>query len=463
VEKNPYKFTGALDPEKDRAVCVTRQDDVKQVIHRAIMWGDYWAVIGPRQVGKTTFLRQVQQNCPDAYFVFFDFNFCPKTESEFYPWLKDKLIEEIPAEPQIKDRKESGAGPVLDFLDFLAQFKPTVPGGKKIIFLFDEIELIPNLSDFFGMWRKVHTDRFSKSQLARYGAIVTGSVDLIKETAGKVSAFNIAHTLYLKDFLKDESRGLIEEPLKTLEITIQEEAKDKLILQTGGHPQLLQHACHKLVNTAYKKKKRITVKDVDDTIDYLLKDNANISNLWHQVKKDTCLKDLILRILKGEKIEYLRHTDYSISEAGPIVEDVDRCCAIRNPIYKKFLRDILDVFPQVKPKVLICFYRRDEKWLKQFFNIPDFADYQVSLFEWQEKMTKNFTECYHELQANIEEAFMTIFVLSDHPLTPDFFLREEIFELIRQQEKAGKYIFKLVVPGASLSIAPFPVEKGDKK
>ena len=92
---NPYKFKGAMDPIRDELVCVQRKDQIKEVV-RGISWGEYWAIIAPRQFGKSTFLRQLQKDYTDPYYISFDFTVSPKTEEDFYQWIAEKLIEEIP-------------------------------------------------------------------------------------------------------------------------------------------------------------------------------------------------------------------------------------------------------------------------------------------------------------------------------------------------------------------------------
>ena len=47
MNRNPYKYKGPLDPEKDELVCIPRTEEVAQVID-GIISGDYWAIHGPR-------------------------------------------------------------------------------------------------------------------------------------------------------------------------------------------------------------------------------------------------------------------------------------------------------------------------------------------------------------------------------------------------------------------------------
>jgi predicted AAA+ superfamily ATPase len=97
IEKIPYKYKGPLDPIKDELVCIPRSDQVNQLI-AGIKQGEYWVVLGPRQIGKTTFLRQIQEAYKDAYYIYFNLQIELKTEENFYQWLIEEFEEEIPTQ-----------------------------------------------------------------------------------------------------------------------------------------------------------------------------------------------------------------------------------------------------------------------------------------------------------------------------------------------------------------------------
>ena len=69
--KNPYIYTGPLDPISNKLVCISRNKDVNDIIE-SIEEGHYYAVLGPRQIGKTTFLRQIQNHIKNAFQILFN-------------------------------------------------------------------------------------------------------------------------------------------------------------------------------------------------------------------------------------------------------------------------------------------------------------------------------------------------------------------------------------------------------
>ncbi len=347
MPSNPFRYKGPLDPVKEELICVPRENEVNRVIE-GITRGDYWAILGPRQIGKTTFLRQIKRGYPAAVYIYFDFEVSPKDEGEFYDWVMEKFMDEIPSNftQTEMEKLERYKQPSFKFFHFLERFKPEEEQ-KKIILFFDELEKIPAVKSFLRIWRKVFHDRFDNKRLNKYAVIITGSVDLFKLTIGPNSPFNIAEFLYLKDFTKSEADRLIENSFSDLHIRFDSQAKKALIDLTSGHPQLLQHACHILVQKTLKKNITITSAEVDESIKELFKLNSILDTLLQDLRLNDKLRGLVNDTLLGKKKKYFPHKLYSISGAGAIVES-NSSCKIRNKIFEMILKDIL-LFPADEP------------------------------------------------------------------------------------------------------------------
>ncbi len=340
MPKNPYKFKGPLEPEKDQLVCVPREKNVNDVIE-GILNGDYWAILGPRQIGKTTFLRLIQQKFPHAYYIYVDFELAPKKkETDFYHWLMKMFLEKIPGEKITIESREWKRNPEPVFLNFLKHFKPE-DDTRRIVLLFDEIDDLPFLNSFLHLWRGVFHERYNHQELNRYNVISTGATDLIASSIGPSSPFNIAHLLYLGDFSREEGESLIDQPLKELKILIEPKAKEELLSFLSGHPQMLQHAGHILVKKSFAaNSSRIIMEDVVLTINELMVANSSLDTLKQDIKQNKKLVDLLKRILQGEKEKFHPYKEFSLKGAGAIV-DKDTFCSIRNKVYERCLKDIL--------------------------------------------------------------------------------------------------------------------------
>jgi tRNA A-37 threonylcarbamoyl transferase component Bud32 len=340
--ENPYKYTGPLDPDRDKIVSIPRTGELNQVIP-GILKGDYWAVFGPRQIGKTTFLHQVAHEIGNAAAccMYFDLEIPPATEENFYQWLMDKFLEQIPCQP-IHDLagKWKHYIPELRFFNFLEKFKPN-DDNKRIVLFFDEIERIPSIKNFLHTWRRLFHERVGNAALKKYVVVISGSADLISLTVGPTSPFNIARRIYLRDFTREESLKLIDGPFKQLNIEIEQQAKQELVTQAGGHPQLLQHACHLLVNTAMEEERALTARDVEAALNVLSRTNTALELLERDLESDDKLACLVKDLLAGKKKKFFPYKKYAVTGAGAIVEYQDSCM-IRNGIFEKFLRDTLD-------------------------------------------------------------------------------------------------------------------------
>jgi len=341
VSKNPYKYLGPLDPIKDKPVLVPRAKDLNRVT-AGIKAGEYWGIFGLRQIGKSTFLRQIKHALRQYHSELIDFEVSPSTEEQFYEWLTGLFSERIPSDTGFPiSNKWSEYNPDFKFIKFLEEFKPT----KKVLLLFDEIEGIPSLENFLRILRQIYHRRDDIKHFRNYAFVIAGSSDLISLTEGKNSAFNIAKFLYLDDFSREEAIQLIDQPFKKLNNKMDSQVEPKLFSLVHGHPQILQHACHHLFEIASDEHRDIHEKDVDDAIEAILKNNTTIDNLGNEIRKDKKLESLVKSILKGEIIKYLPYKEYSIKGGGPIIEDEKSSCKIRNGVYKRYLRDILDVKP----------------------------------------------------------------------------------------------------------------------
>lgn len=337
--KNPYHYNGPLEPGKDKLVLIPRNDALKRVV-KGINKGDYWAIFGPREIGKTTFLRQLAERLnKSSYTINFNLQVSPKSAETFYQSIIDRLLDKIPSKKREIKRKYNDLP--HGFLDFLEDFKPRE--NKKIVLLFDEIEGVPSVKDFLKIWRTVYNDRYHKKGFKKYSIVLTGSSELLSLTTGKTSPFNISEQLYMKDFPEEESEKLIDIPFAKLNIKITSHAKAELISQIKGHPQMLQQACYELVELAIKGEKSIFEEDVETAINILFKRNTAIDLLKYELKKDKKIKKLIKDILKGAKKTYHLYKEYSIAGAGCIIEDEHSHCAIRNKVYEKFLADYLEI------------------------------------------------------------------------------------------------------------------------
>ena len=341
MHHNPYKFNGSLDPVKDKPVCIPRLEEINKVI-TGLMKEDYWAVLGPRLIGKSTFLKQVKSTSANAHHVFFNFRAAPSENNDFHQWFINKLENEIPSKRTKVPIRWRQSAPELELFNFLEKFTPK--DDKQIIMIFDDIGYLPYAESFLSTWKRVFHERNYKIGFRRYSIIISGANDVLDLISGPTSPFNIAKTIYMKDFSKTESEILFDEPLKQLNIRMEPQVREELLSRLAGHPQLLQHALYLLVEKAYTSNQIITAKEVRYTLEMLKVKNSTLDILRETITKNSRFKQLVEDILCGRRKKFYPHKDFYLLGAGAIVNQ-DDYCAIRNPLFEEFLIAELDKTP----------------------------------------------------------------------------------------------------------------------
>lgn len=349
-----YKYDEPLDPETDHLILVRRWKQLNEVIND-IRKGKFWAIYGPRKIGKTTFLKQIYDElCGAFYCIHIDFTACPKDTRVFYNWLMKQILKTLPAKlvDGFTVKIPTGRNPENRFLQFLRCLRLEQDTKKdNIIFLFDEIEKVASIDSFLNVLRMVHEGRNTDNTLKKYQSVlITGSKNLLKLSGGETSPFNIAGQLYLKDFSREETREFIDRTFANLEekikahngnenlnIKVEENAKEELYDHLSGHPQMLQHALYILAQKAKLEKRSIDKEDVDFAVDEIYRENSILTILKRQVRNDETLQKLIVDILQEKKIPYFAFEEYAIKGAGAIKEDKDKNCVIRNQVFEEYL------------------------------------------------------------------------------------------------------------------------------
>lgn len=334
LKETPYKYHGPLDPIKDKLVLVPRSDDLNSVIH-GIQKDQYWGIFGPRQIGKSTFLRQIEHNLKQFHHIRIDLEASP--QKNFYKWLAENFVKQVPIKPiRGLSKLWETEDPHIAFYKFLERFTPK-EFRKKIIIYFDEVEGVPDIDEFLHNWRTVFHERIHQPELMKYSVIITGAGDFIQLPLGKNSPYNIAQFIYMRDFSKAESIQFIENTFGKLGIGISHLTIQNLNDFISGHPQMLQHACHILAQLALTEKRDIKEADIENVIHELFIENLSIDGLKSDLKNFPELNELIRNILNGIKPYYPKYKQYSIVGHGSIIEDEEKNCAIRNKIYERYL------------------------------------------------------------------------------------------------------------------------------
>jgi len=368
----PFKYTGPLDPEHDSLVSIARHEELKEVV-KGVSNQTYYAIVGPRQIGKTTFLfqllREISENLHGFQGIYLTLEDLVHVKHEdFYKNFARKIISSLSSRYEIQPaslrERYKTVTSNLDLKDFLLElakaklrspepdldddcidFEPRAPKeykGLKFILLVDEIDAIPQdiMIEFVKTVRSIFIERLSVAGFKGYTMILCGSADLASLTYGKTSPFNIAKVIYIKDFSFEEIHEWLIRSFQYFGIQFSDSFAHMLFEQTEGHPYLTQLLCSRIMKRLRKEDRSKASLDDFQEIDQIITDgDVNLLTTLERIKKDELLQEMTLKILKGDSIRYSRTHDiiYHLELAGAIRRK-DEYCRIRNPIFEKFLR-----------------------------------------------------------------------------------------------------------------------------
>lgn len=268
------------------------------------------AIVGPRQAGKTTMLKQIQSSLNNAIFLTFE----DREDLELF-------------DQDVKNFAIKYSGYKYIFID---EFQYSKNGGKNLKFIYDlypEIKIIISGSSAIDL-----------------------TVRAIKFLVGRVFVFNL-YQLDFEEFLSFKNDGLAKiykeikkgfNPLsgKTVELNIAETINIQLVkmleefILWGGYPRV--------VSADSIKEKQLILKNIYNT--YFLRDIRDVLGLIDDFKLVKLIKALAIQI--GQLVEYnelrlLTDYDYvSLKKYLNILEKTFICQTVR-PFFKNKRTEIV--------------------------------------------------------------------------------------------------------------------------
>ncbi len=337
---NPSLFTagGALTDEH-MGVYIERQADYEILTHLHLM--NYLLVIEPRQQGKTSLINHLMRHpsLSAVNFVCVDVS-TPDRSSEamWYQMLCPRILRQLKgliAKNQWPSIPRDSAG----WREFLWNISvAATKSDKYVVIALDEIGAVtfPWAAQFFSVLREVYGSRQAETEFKQLTFLLAGAFhprNLIEND--RISPFNIAQRVRLRDFTIEQIRSLIEKgnwsdkQVATLGKSIH--------YWTDGQPYLTQLFCSLLDSNT------VSNKDVNRIVEWLRREDENhLPPLLKQLDRDKRLCNYIKRILLGEGIKFYpkEHPRQAQLELlGLIKADKKGYCTIRNHFYKQVLID----------------------------------------------------------------------------------------------------------------------------
>lgn len=232
-------------------------------------------LFGLRKTGKTSILYKVQRQVErekTGAFLYYD---CKLPSIRTLRW--QEFLTKITADiaKHFKRNSPPDAQTGASSVDGLLALLESIPDGKTVALVFDEIEYISPRAlldehwhaDFVPFWQTLWS---AQSQIRKLSTTVVGVNPYVVEidTVGGVQnpMFGIVRSSYLQGFTPDEVHAMVTALGKRMGISFEEQALAYLVGHYGGHPLLTRMACS-FTNSSLEREQRsrpamVTVADL---------------------------------------------------------------------------------------------------------------------------------------------------------------------------------------------------------
>lgn len=346
-----FNYTGPVYPDEHYIV---KRDEIFYSFKEMVDEGKYFTIFAPRQMGKTTFLKQtIDRLNEDTYYIGVNIDFeryIPFGEEKFYQVLKKDLykalierLESIECEriEEVKNIfKDKSVENNEDFYELIEVLGNIIPD-KKIVLLIDEFDAvsIDITRGFLYTLRDMYIKRRSTRAFAIYSIGVVGVKNIAELNFGSQSPFNIAVQINIRSFTLSQVYELINQYIEESGRRFDEGVIEKIYEETGGQPFLVNRLCSLLVEkVACDRGKNISLSDLYQALKLLLNEgNTHFYSLRRNAEEH---KEFMLKILFGrENIPFNRfdREQERLIMFGVTKEDVDGMVNVANPIYRRVL------------------------------------------------------------------------------------------------------------------------------
>lgn len=317
-------------PTDESHLYVTRPSDTyfDEFLRRA----DYIAVIGPRFSGKTSLLARKfhELSSRQRYLpIYVNMTLLSKLENTaWYERLHTGVIQG--ARGALSD--VTRARDELMFRDMLLDTLEGEIGGRVLVFMFDDVEKIPQsvMTPFMAMIREVFSSREMIPAFKRCIFVLSGCFlpdDLITDPS--ISPFRIAERVHMLD-ATSEGVGQLVRLLESADRPIPEWLHEYIYQWTEGDLYLTQRLLALLVHQS-----TITKTLIDKLATHDLTDDDLFRRIMRFLDSNAGVQRALKNIAAGKAPRFTR-LQRQIAEGwlmGVLKENEDGNCAVRNPIY----------------------------------------------------------------------------------------------------------------------------------
>jgi len=350
-----FQTEGPLSEDYAR-LYVQREEDSR--VDACVRRGDYVALMGARQMGKTSLLLRLRRQLLDEGHVPIFVDLSPgkgEGREAWYGYFESAVREHLRrimpgiSVPPIRDQ--------FDFRSALQQIPSDLERGRQIVFLLDEVGAVPSplAEPFFSTIRAVFSERAFFPEFKRCVFVMAGTFvpdKLIKDP--DVSPFNIAHHVYMSDADPAGVEGLVHH-LEVVGSTVPPHAAERAFYWTDGHLYFTQRLCSVLQEG---EPGVLSEQSVDEAAAAITSDE-NIARIYEKLEDDGEARQALRRRVLGRRKPFgdgpLRFNRASrlvarLELLGAVKCDDVGNCVVRNRIYEQALEQYFAEAPRVRKR-----------------------------------------------------------------------------------------------------------------
>lgn len=343
---------GPVNPE-DHYV-VSRSEELADFINR-VEQGRYIVIFAPRQTGKTTFfqwaLDALTAASTETYFpVELNFQIYEDySASDFYASLCKRIFEQIRRVFQKRDMvlsedltqflENTKITDQVTMLEFFQRFGAFL-GDEKLVLIIDEFDGIPRdaVNGFLNALRTIYVQRSMRECPYSIGIVGVKSITQLNLNRS-ISPFNIQDEFTLPNFTFEQVCELLAQYTDEVGQTFEPEVIENIHRQTAGQPFLVNRFAQILTEEMnIPKTETITMSHFSQAhIEISEEDNANLTHLMTNIRRDPRYKNILMRIVsyeRGIRFNPRREIISELATLGVIGKALDGMCQIVNPIYQ---------------------------------------------------------------------------------------------------------------------------------
>ncbi|MEN8220276.1 MAG: AAA-like domain-containing protein [Pseudomonadota bacterium] len=332
---------------------VSRSELLTDIVTQ-IEQGSYFTIYAPRQMGKTTILRQLAEvldEKPDYLPLTFTFEAFENAPVEgFFSAFSEDIVQHLITTLQNEGNGEAQLTKIQQLInhlptdilalrDFFRQLVKLLPN-RRLVLIIDEFDGTPQaaISGLLQTWREVYLTNQPPRTI--HSVVLIGIQNIATLNLGRSSPFNIARELQLSLFTLPQVQELMSQYTTETGQIFEKGVIEEIHRLTSGYPFLVNRLALIITEEiATERTQAISHSNLHTALKKLVRERSyNYESLTRHASE---FQEQVLRIMFGARLKFTLNTPWinALNMHGVIMENAQGFCEIANPIYARILTD----------------------------------------------------------------------------------------------------------------------------